>query len=347
MVKKTKKNNKRIYSGKKTRIRRKMVGGKQEQPVQNDSILQKMGSVGSQIVGKGLDYFTTGVAKLTGTNPNEGFEKSYENLTNKATNIINVVADTNLGNELGEKLADATEKITKPVVSEVTEIANDFAKKEIPVVGDMANNAIKVIPVVGQVVAATEEGLDIVQSLENTAEAATKATGVGIEQMEALKDAKESISDTFEKIGEVASSGLENVENKLEEGIKAPIISANEQINNNLQRESLNNNLQREGLNNNLQRESLNNNLQGLNNNLQRESLNNNLQRESLNNNLQGDSLKKIQKESKMIGGRVSKSKLEFLTPFKNNKILKKYGGKVYSKRLNNQKRNVTLRKYK
>jgi len=292
MIKKTKKNYKRKFPNKKTRIRRKMVGGEQPVPTENQSVLQKMGSVGSQIVGKSLDYLTTGVAKLTGTNPNQGFETAYESLTNKASNIIDVVAETNLGNDLGEKLADATEKIAAPVVEQATDIANEFAKKEIPVIGDIANNAIKVVPVVGQVVAAAEEGLDIAQSLENTAEAATKLTGVGIEQVEALKEAKESIGETFEKIGEVASSGLENVENKLEEGIKAPILS--------------------EGANLNIPDK------------------------------LAENSLKNMQKEGKMIGGRVNKSQLEFLNPFFKHQLFKKS-----TKRRLNAKRNSTLRKYK
>jgi hypothetical protein len=59
-----------------------------------------------------------------------------------------------------------------------------------------------------------------------------------------------------------------------------------------------------------------------------------------------GGSLKKYQKEAMMIGGRVNKSQLEFLTPYVNrSQILQQYGGKWNTKRRNSVRRRLTSRR--
>lgn len=56
--------------------------------------------------------------------------------------------------------------------------------------------------------------------------------------------------------------------------------------------------------------------------------------------------LKKLKKEAKMVGGRITQSQLEFLSPHVNSwQILQQYGGKWHTKRRPNLKRKVTLRK--
>jgi len=60
------------------------------------------------------------------------------------------------------------------------------------------------------------------------------------------------------------------------------------------------------------------------------------------------ETLKNTQKEAKMIGGRVHKSHLYFLTPqVYRSQILKQHGGKVYTKKRNQIKRKLSSRSYK
>jgi hypothetical protein len=59
-----------------------------------------------------------------------------------------------------------------------------------------------------------------------------------------------------------------------------------------------------------------------------------------------GSSLKKYRRESMMIGGRVNKSQLEFLSPYVNrSQILQQYGGKWQTKRRNRVRRRLTSRR--
>jgi hypothetical protein len=222
MVNNTKKRNRRRYF---TRQSRKMYGGDNKQseyniappppPIQNNerekhSLFEKIVSIIGQKINDGLDYSIDGIANLVGANPNLGFQTIYNKALAKAKNISNVIINTPLGDKLGNQISDATEKIVGPAVKEVTEIGNKFVEEEMPIAAEMAENAVKLIPVVGQAAAAAEEGLDLVRTVENTAEAAAEATGVGVKAIEDLKEARDSISETFGKIEEAASNGIEN-----------------------------------------------------------------------------------------------------------------------------------------
>ena len=60
----------------------------------------------------------------------------------------------------------------------------------------------------------------------------------------------------------------------------------------------------------------------------------------------QGGSLKKIQSEAKMIGGRTDQSRLEFLTPHVNSsQIMRQYGGKWQTKRRNKNRKHASRRR--
>jgi hypothetical protein len=58
------------------------------------------------------------------------------------------------------------------------------------------------------------------------------------------------------------------------------------------------------------------------------------------------ESMKKIQNDVKMIGGRVRKSQFEFLAPHVNRtQILRQYGGKSQSKRRQKNRRQISRRR--
>jgi len=53
------------------------------------------------------------------------------------------------------------------------------------------------------------------------------------------------------------------------------------------------------------------------------------------------DPMKKLQRDAQMVGGRIKKSQLEFLSPFVNRaQIFKQYGGKWNTKKHRNRNRN-------
>ena len=58
------------------------------------------------------------------------------------------------------------------------------------------------------------------------------------------------------------------------------------------------------------------------------------------------ESMKKIQNDVKMIGGRVRKSQFDFLAPHVNrSQILRQYGGKSQSKRRQKNRRQISRRR--
>ena len=60
----------------------------------------------------------------------------------------------------------------------------------------------------------------------------------------------------------------------------------------------------------------------------------------------QGGTLKKIQNETEMIGGRTEQSRLEFLTPYVNSsQIMRQYGGKWQTKRRNKNRKHASRRR--
>jgi hypothetical protein len=58
------------------------------------------------------------------------------------------------------------------------------------------------------------------------------------------------------------------------------------------------------------------------------------------------DPMKKLQRDSQMVGGRIKKSQLEFLSPFVNRaQIFRQYGGKWHTKKQKQLKRRQTARR--
>ena len=260
----------------------------------SQNVLSQLMSVGAQLANKGMNYGLSTISNLTGTDPNLSAEESINALKNKAQNIANVISTTDLGNQLGEQLEEATNKILSPAVEKGSDILNELAKKEEKAVVGLGANLAE--DVAYPIVAPIRTALSGLQVVENTAEAASEATGVLKEQVEAYNEVKDKIGQTLEEISDIASK--------------------------NVVPESL------------YETPNINESLDQFNNNITN-SQNQYSDDEPVNE----ESLKQINKEGTMVGGRILSSQLEFLRPFHSS-------SKTMKKR-KNKKRNIRKTKHR
>jgi hypothetical protein len=240
------------------------------------NVLSQLMSVGAQLANKGINFGVSSIANLTGTDPNLSAEESINTLKNKAQNIANVISNTDLGNQLGQELSQATEKILGPSVEKGSDILNQLAQKEEKAVVGLGANLAE--DVAYPIVAPIRTALSGLQVVENATEAASEATGVLKEQVEAYNDVKEKIGQTLEEISDIASKNIIPETTNLNQPL--------EQMTNNLPNPI------------------------------------NPINQFSEKNDLQEQSLKNINKEGTMVGGRILSSQLEFLGSYP--KTLKK-----------------------
>jgi hypothetical protein len=242
---------------------------KQQGSEQN--VLSQLMSVGAQLANKGMNFGVSSIANLTGTDPNLSAEESINTLKNKAQNIANVISNTELGNQLGQELSQATEKILGPSVEKGSDILNELAQKEEKAVVGLGANLAE--DVAYPIVAPIRTALSGLQVVENATEAASEATGVLKEQVEAYNEVKDKIGQTLEEISDIASKNI----------IPESLSDINQPL------------------------EQMTNNLPNSINSI------NSINQFSEKNDLQEQSLKKINKEGTMVGGRILSSQLEFL----------------------------------
>ena len=170
---------------------------------QGKNVFSNLMSVGAQIANNGINYGLNSIAKLSGTDPNMSLDESVNKLKNKAQNIANVISSTDLGNQLGEELSKATNKILSPALEKGSDIINEFAKKEEKAVVGLGANLAE--DVAYPIVAPVRTALSGLQIVENATEAASEATGVLKEQVEAYNELKGKIGNTIEEITDLAS----------------------------------------------------------------------------------------------------------------------------------------------
>ena len=230
MVNKTKKRNKRRYfTYLKKRQTKRMYGGDIQPTNNQDSLLSRLGSIGVQTMNNVVDYGINSLASVTGTDAKLGFDKSYNDLLNRAENISNVIVNTQLGDKLANQLGEATEKILKPVEEKGSEILDDFIEKQADAGVGLAANLAEDIAY--PIVAPIRTLASVAEVAENTAEAAAEATGVLKDQVDAYNSVKDQIGETINSISEAASGNIENIEKnpKIPEMVKVPEMAKVEQ----------------------------------------------------------------------------------------------------------------------
>lgn len=318
---KTRKTNKKKYLRRKSLSKkyRNMYGGNQndalitEEKKEVPTLMTNLGDAGKLATSVATNLVSDGIqtaAETFGIDPNKSVQENVSDMKNGLDNVIGVLK-TEEGQKLVEdigKLGEETVEALKPAINEAVNETNELIKKEIPLVGDMANKAVLEIPVVGQVAAIAEEGMDLVQSLENATESVAKLTTTGSESLGKLQEQKRKAESLWEQ-GKQLFSGVTDFANT-----KVSNILADAQNNvNNYGKDLIKSKMPKVEIPK-----------------VEMPTYNSKI-------NVTGDTegtLKKMHKEGLMVGGRVHKSQLEFLSPqINSNKIIRQFGGKLSVKR--------------
>ena len=268
-------------------------------------------SAASTLAAKGLQT----AAESLGIDPNQSKEDNIKQIGDKIGNIrdaLNSPEGQRLKNE-ASKLLEESVDILQPSVKKALSVGNELLQKEIPIIGNMANEAVLMVPGAGQVIGALEEAGNVAQASEAAVKSLADLTTTGVEASKKVEEQKRKASSLLEKGKELLTSVTTGVNKTVSNVISSAQNSVNEK----------------------------GKEIVSKMNNIQPESQANNTQQVSIGN---GGALKKIHKEGLMVGGRVHKSQLEFLKPqVSMRRILKQRGGKWQTKhRRTSIERNVT-----
>ena len=177
-TKKIRKTNKRRYL--QNRKSRRMYGGYQDEEqealtaegptlMSNLKAAGQLGvSVASQLAAKGIQK----VGESIGIDPNISIQDNMNEIGDKIGHV-NDALNSRQGEELKQeasKLLETSIKILEPSIKKAVSIGNELIQKEIPILGNMGNEAVLMIPGAGQIIGAVEEVGNVAQA----AEAATK-----------------------------------------------------------------------------------------------------------------------------------------------------------------------------
>ena len=258
---------------------------------------------------QGVKNLTNSFAESIGVDPNNSASEVVQELTDSAkklTNVLNSPQGEELKKEAAEIASDFVD-ILKPAANDMLNTANELLEKEIPIAGNMLNEAALMIPGAGQVIGAVEEMGNVAQAVEGAVESTAKLTQTGTDTLSKLETNREKVSSFWDKLTNLMNNGVKdgigivksgvdslkkNIKPKMPIDIKPKIPNIPSTVE------------------------------------------------------AAGGSLKKYQKEAIMIGGRVVQSQSEFLSPKDNSsQILRQYGGKRHTKRRNRVRSRLTSRR--
>ena len=298
-TKKIRKTNKRRYL--QNRKSRRMYGGYQDEEqealtaegptlMSNLKAAGQLGvSVASQLAAKGIQK----VGESIGIDPNISIQDNMNEIGDKIGHV-NDALNSRQGEELKQeasKLLETSIKILEPSIKKAVSIGNELIQKEIPILGNMGNEAVLMIPGAGQIIGAVEEVGNVAQAAEAATKGLADLTTTGTEAIHELEDQKRKAESIWGKI-----KGFAN--NYVSDGLAV----AQESVNKEGQNITSKTNIQAPKI------PDTNYNYQG---------------------GVASDSFKKLHKEALMVGGRSRKSHLDFLAPHVNrSQILRQYGVK-------------------
>jgi hypothetical protein len=182
----------------------------------NDGLLSKVLNIGTQLGEKVANSGIDAVAKFTGTNPNLPSGKVFEEAKEKLENIVDVVANTKIGDKLGSQLGEATQKILGPIEEKGSKILNDFAEKEQRALIDLGSNVLEDVPIFYPFVGIARTISSGLKVLENSSEALAESTGLLKEQIEKFNEVKKEITNTWEEIQAKASNVGNNINSQID-----------------------------------------------------------------------------------------------------------------------------------
>ena len=229
MVYKTKKNKNKRELRRKTKkasskIKRiKEFKGGQPEPPTLMSNLENAGklalSMASNVVAKGLKA----TAEKAGLDPNANINDNVHQLTNNIKNVNAVLRSPEgeqLKTEATELLKDTVD-ILKPSAEQALTIGNELLQKEIPIIGNMANEAVLMVPGAGTVIGAIEEAGNVAQAGEAAAESVAKLTVTGTEAMEKMEEQKKRAENMWSNVSQIANNVSNGINSSVADGINS------------------------------------------------------------------------------------------------------------------------------
>jgi uncharacterized protein YoxC len=235
MVYKTRKTNKRRYLQK--RKTRKMYGGDpndvivEEKKEEVPTVMSNLAATSNLAVSAASDVVADGIQKVGESIGLDINKSAEENIGDMKENLDKVV-ETLKSEEGQELLQDFGElgkesvKVLEPAFDQAVTETNQLIKKQIPILGDMANKLVLEIPVVGQVAAIAEEGMDVVQALENATESAANLTTVGTDTLGKLQEEKNKATTLWGKF----TGLMGNVTTGVNKGVAGVINTAQKHV---------------------------------------------------------------------------------------------------------------------
>jgi hypothetical protein len=235
MVYKTRKTNKRRYLQK--RKTRKMYGGDpndvivEEKKEEVPTVMSNLAATSNLAVSAASDVVADGIQKVgesIGLDINKSAEENIGDMKENLDKVVETLKSEEgqaLLQDFGE-LGKESVKVLEPAFDQAVTETNQLIKKQIPILGDMANKLVLEIPVVGQVAAIAEEGMDVVQALENATESAANLTTVGTDTLGKLQEEKNKATTLWGKF----TGLMGNVTTGVNKGVAGVINTAQKHV---------------------------------------------------------------------------------------------------------------------
>jgi hypothetical protein len=185
------------------------------------SNLKNAGNLASSVAMNWIAKSIQKTADTMGVNPNASVDDNVKLLSNKVENINNALKSAEgekLKNEANELFMETVD-ILKPSVDKAMTIGNNLLEKEIPIIGNMANEAVLMVPGAGTVIGAIEEAGNVAQASEAAAEGVANLTVTGTEAVKKMEEQKKKAEGLWDKLTNVASNVSTDINKSVANGI--------------------------------------------------------------------------------------------------------------------------------
>jgi ABC-type transporter Mla subunit MlaD len=237
-----------------------------------------------------------------GINPNKPASETIKELSDNVTkikNALNSPEGENLKKELGELIADNFDVI-KPSITEAEEILLEGINKVSKTINGIISTALNEIP---PIFALTEMS-KFATAAAQTGEAFTKLTTTGVNVLSDIQKNKDKANIFIKKMSDLVN----NIETGVNKKVDEIITSSQNKLDNLVNVEPVSNQSA-----DNFNQSADNFNQSAGNSNQTADNFN----QSAGNSNQTADNFKQIMKERNMVGGRINKTLLEFLSPHK------------------------------
>ena len=323
MAYKTRKTNKRRYLQK--RKSRRMYGGEgndiivEEKKEEVPTLMSNLEDSGNLLMSETSNLAAKGIqstAETLGIDPNISAQDNINKIGDNLENIseaLNSPEGEKLKEETSKLLADSLE-VLEPSIKKAENIAKDSLIKLGNTGTGILVTAMNAIPPIFLI----SETSKFATAAAQAGEAVAELTTTGTEAIEKMEGKKKEWNSLWER----GTNMFNNISTNINKSVSDKIASAQESVN-------------KTG------KQIMESNIPNIPNmpKVEMPQLDSSV-------GVTDESMKKIQNDVKMIGGRVRKSQFEFLAPHVNRtQILRQYGGKSQSKRRQKNRRQISRRR--